>query len=751
MAKQRANLTTIGQFLCDTQQPYIAAPLIAAPFSSITDLSGAVRRIPDPSQSLRPALGIERVMCRALLLKQDETTSSGQQVWELESKDSRVRFVGSGWTNTANINGTAPVTGTINDYIEVTFYGTGLNIFFLNGGDLDLRVTVDGGAEGTDIASANSGVLTNRNYSPNQILTAATGLSLGVHTVRVRLATALNWHCYGIEVLNTSSSNIIIPKGSVIAAGENATIAAQTSTAFNSGFDGNPTLNGRGGRVVVYATPEGRIGKVIQQVDASQLNLSSANHANEEVIRTINFREFGANRVDDFSTMSGATGSNRAFTLEDGTTTLVCSGAASNPSSQSDRITGVTSGGYYQITFIGTGLDILRGDDGNTTIDSHTISVNGSSIGTFSGTASTNFRIQKIVSGLPYGTHTVRITRNAATNFGVGALNFIIYGPKKPAIPDNAVQIAEYNLMANFAANNTAGVQNISTGVLRKSCLRELIYAGPGTWSVSAVDPTLSIHGSLVLSNSVAGNYCEYTFYGTGFDFRLEIASVVSSTINVTLNGAALTTANYPTASFSTYGTGSGYNSATGVLDMNDAATIRASGFVCSGLPLGRYTIRLTTGNAAQLNVNGIDIITPIHFPANKVGSMSIGDLDLINKTAQKPVLDLSKAKAWVTYDMLNQRILSSYNVAAILRANTGRGTVYFEKPFKTSNFTAVGQTIKDDAVDNSDLIFTFGARGSTNRQSTSSINFTTARFSSINTYADSICYMVFFGELEGE
>ena len=49
---KRANLTTVGQFLGDTQQPYMVAPLIAAPFTYITDMSGAARRLPDPSQIL---------------------------------------------------------------------------------------------------------------------------------------------------------------------------------------------------------------------------------------------------------------------------------------------------------------------------------------------------------------------------------------------------------------------------------------------------------------------------------------------------------------------------------------------------------------------------------------------------------------------------------------------------------------------------------------------------------------------------
>jgi hypothetical protein len=730
MAKQRANLTSVGQFLGDTQQAYIKAPLVAAPFTSITDMSGAARRLPDPSQTLKPALGIERVMFRSVVLKQDETTALGQPVFEADSKDSRVRFVGN-FVNVGAASGSYPQGQSINDFVEITFYGTGLNVLTILGGTTtDYRVSIDGGAEGTNVYPGGSSVLDARNYSSNSILNIASGLALGNHTVRIRRAVSTGYglNIFGFEILNTSSSTIIIPKGSVIAAGQNATIAAQTSTAFNSGFDGNPTLNGRGGRVVMYATPEGRIGKVIQQVDATQLNLGSANHVNEEMIRRINYREFSANRADDFST--SLNGANLAFTLEDGTTTLV--GSIVNTANGTS--VAIQSGGFLTITFVGTGLDIYGND---TTSRPIAVSINGSSVGTVN-TNTSGVQITKLVSGLPYGTHSVRLSIVSAD---IAVRDIIIYGPKKPAIPDNAVQIAEYNLMADYGvgtvttSGNQADNNQMLQGILRKVSGRELTYVN--TWTAGSVDTRVS-NGLLVVSNTNSA-YTEYTFFGSGFTLYLNRSSSVNVDYTVTVNGSL-------NASGVVLTTGSGTNLGGGTYRnlfsaAQDVGPVRIQ---FTGLGLGRHTVRVTkTAGTDNLAVSGFDLITPIHFPSNKVGSMSIGDLDLINKSAQKPVLDLSKAKAWVRYDQVNQRILSSFNVSAVLSVSAGIFDIFFEKPFKNNNYIAVGIGSNITGTN------TWEAGGTGPRTSPSVFRGVTSNSNGVAT--SGAADFIFFGELEGE
>ena len=57
-----------------------------------------------------------------------------------------------------------------------------------------------------------------------------------------------------------------------------------------------------------------------QEIGTPLQTFGNANHVEQEVIRRINFREFGANT--QFATLA-ATGNQNAFTLDDGTTTLV--------------------------------------------------------------------------------------------------------------------------------------------------------------------------------------------------------------------------------------------------------------------------------------------------------------------------------------------------------------------------------------------------------------------------------------------
>ena len=721
MPKQRANLTSIGQFLGDTQQPYLEAPLVAAPFTSITDMSGAARRLPDPSQTLKPALGIERVVFRSIVQRQDETTSTGQQVWEPDNKDPRFRFVGF-WRTDSDTSG-ARITPTADpSFVEITFYGTGLNIIYLNFNSVrTVSVSVDGGSSNnvTLSTASSSPVLSGRNYAANNIASLASNLTLGLHTIRASIVSGQGFEIFGFEILNTSSSNIVIPRGSVASAGMNNTVPAQTTTAFNSGFDGNPALNGRGGRVVMYATPEGRVGKVIQQVDASTLTLSSTNHTNEELIRRINFREFAANRADDFS--GTFTNASRAFTLDDGTTSLVGQNITTDSAfTGRDSLAWAASTGFILITFIGTGLDIEFQTVGTATFSGLLgLTIDAGAEVTFAPGLSRSLR-QPIVSGLPYGTHTVRVRLNTAAN--VTFSDFYVYGPKKPSIPDNAIQIAEYNLMANFAASTGTADTGVPTGVLRKAATREMVYFG--TWSTTL---QTSIDTGVFLSTATNTNYFEYTFFGTGVVLGLSFASI-GNTSTIQINGS-----NYTGAA--TVSNGGTWNPGTSTVTTANAA---GNLVTITGLTLGLNRVRVTKSSATDtLVVTKVDVITPIHFPANKVGSMSIADLDLINRSSQKPVLDLSKAKAWVQYDGVNQRILSSFNISAALRTGVGSYVFYFEKNFKSTNYSFVASSSQPQTYMNGNTL------------SNAISIFTT---NSAGTVADAgAVFLVFFGEQEGE
>ena len=215
---------------------------------------------------------------------------------------------------------------------------------------------------------------------------------------------------------------------------------------------------------------DGTIAKAVQPTAASQLNLGSADHeaANEEVIRVHNWREFGNNRSDDFSTLEAAN-SDRAFTLSDGTTTLV----GDNVRTFNDILLRHNDDGNFDIvfTFVGTGLDVSYEDSATTGGHDFQVDIDGINTGAMNATGTTVVRNESIVSGLPYGTHTAKFRRVTAAIVR-GFKDFTIYGPKKPALPDGAIEIANYNIMADFVANTTPGDGTISTGTIRKDFSR---------------------------------------------------------------------------------------------------------------------------------------------------------------------------------------------------------------------------------------------------------------------------------------
>jgi hypothetical protein len=706
MLNSKSNVRNIGDILGKDPSSFTFQdpPKIAAPFTQITDLNGNSRQIPDPSKTIKPAMGIERINCRILKAVPKERGPNGELVTQISSEDQRIRFVGS-WTNVSTASGTYLATSVVSNYVEVTFYGTGLNLLtYYDTNNSDYRASVDGGAEGANFfPTGKSVILANRNYNANGVFPVVSGLALGTHTVKIRLASII-LIVQGFEILN-SSSQIKIPAGEVFANGLKYTNPSLQSIDYNTGFDGNPALYGRGGRVVEYITPQGRIGKVIQQTNAAQANLSSADHTNEDVIRRINWREFGANGADDFSTLSGGA-SSRAFTLDDGTTTLVGNNA---------RTTGVTVGfitdsvgGFATITFVGTGLDVYLGTGNGTTTDTINVLVDGASIGNMPTTNNQQVLV-KVVSGLPYGTHTVKFNRTVASVGVISYEDFIIYGPKKPSIPANAQELSEYYLMSDFSSVLT--LSRPSQGTLFKTSVREHVYTG--TWEAVQIDIN-DFGGQSVRNNTGTGETLSLTFFGTGVEIWGRGGSS-GATLTVNIDGAAYTGSASVIAGSWTPGTSTWVTS-----------TSNGEKLLITGLSLGLHTVRLTnTVNPGQFAFQGMSVVTPIHYPDTKVGSLSMGPSVQLKAAAEVAGVDLSKAKAWLQYDNVNGTIVSSYNVSAVLSIGTGNIKVYWEKIFKNEPSIVVGgsstATVQVLGVDTS--VFNGTKKHGVNLQGIASIN----------------------------
>lgn len=298
------------QIIGDSNISYSDAALISVPNTSI------VNRAPirDLANDMGTRMGIERIPTQVIYPLQNEFGATGEPVFAVVNDDRNlIRFVGT-WLSGINTSGQIPNTTINGDYVEITFYGTGLNLLVQpRTVTTPLSITVDGVAS----TAINSGSLSNgldgRNYASNTVLVVTSGLNLGIHTVKIAAnftTGTTNLGVHGFEILNTAST-IRINAGSLIKDQMRFTLNAAQTLAYKP----STLTSTRGGRVVVY-NQGGTIGQAVQAVDASPLNLTSANHANEEVVRTYHWREFGASRTanDDFTTPM--TGSDRAFTLD---------------------------------------------------------------------------------------------------------------------------------------------------------------------------------------------------------------------------------------------------------------------------------------------------------------------------------------------------------------------------------------------------------------------------------------------------
>jgi hypothetical protein len=674
-----SRITGMQSMLAAGAQSFVdqSSDMIAVPNTTIVGRA----KIPNLANDLRASLGVERIPTQALVQLQNEFGPNGEPVYSVVNDDrGLIRCVGS----CSNYNGSwgqgIGNPSGVGNYFEIVFYGTGLNLLrSYASSSIDWRVTVDGGSEGSNIFSDESTTLSARNYSSNTIQSIVSGLSLGIHTVRLRKYSSENTMLfYGFEILNANASGYInLNTGTAYINGSKVIKSAASSVAYNTGVTGT-----KGGRVVRYLNSDGTVGEAFTPTGAAAAYLSNADHTNEEVVRTNHFREFGAGRSDDFSlptsTTTGSGTTPKAFTLDDGTTTLVAGGANASFYTAPGGLENIYCNAvndFITFTFVGTGVDIFSAL--TTSCDTHSVYIDGTSIGTLSATA---FGRNKIASGLPYGTHTLKIMRTAVVSNTLTIVNFIVYQPKKPTIPSSAVELCDYNVMADFAANTTASLETIATGVLRKASVRELIYVngtgGTTDWAVSNSAGISSHINGWQLATDRQNAYVEYLFFGTGCEIRFNSASDRSSNIQVSLQAVSaggslqnLTTTNFPTLASSVYGTGVAFTAATGILDMQDAASVYGSGVRFSALPLGIYKIRLLNNTASSwLVLNAIDVITPIYsyksnLYADLQNTLPVGSNSLMDSRKMSMVKEaLPAQKAWAQATM----ITSGVNTASV-------------------------------------------------------------------------------------
>lgn len=645
-------------------------------YSSITGRAS----IPDLSQDLKPRFGIERIMTQQLQLLQTEFGPSGQSVWSTPNDTlGQIRFVGSGWYDPNDVDNNRAFSSTVNDYVEITFYGTGLNMLGTNAsGAKTIVASIDGGSNGSNLRPTTSNITSSRNTSANVIYPVVSGQTLGIHTVIITM-TSGNIDIYGLEILNESSSVKVQP-GVGYNSGKKVVTSSQQSFSYSA-----PVTGTKGGRVLVYQNSDGSIGQAFTAAASSPSYLGSASHSNEEIVRTHHFREFGAGRSDDFSSN---TPTSAAFTLDDGTTSLT-------------MVTGAITNTYFQpsdsgtifFTFVGTGVDMLQQDiaSGATTAV-HTVYIDGTSVGTLSQTLSTSLRQVTLASGLPYGTHTLQIAKNASGGQnGIGIQKLIVYQPKTPSIPSGAIQIGSYNVMANYVANSAESVLPISTGVLAKANTREFVYTG--TW----VGPTLSAsyYGGFYVSSTVSGSTVSYTFFGTGIEASVQSLSG-TATATVSIDGSLYTGA----ATIS--GSSGGATTWTPGTSVLSVSTTGNSAIQITGLALGLHTIKFTTTSTNQFTLGGMYVITPVYSVKSNIyadlqNTLPVGSNAISDDRNITPVKNaLPATKAWAqampvystTISSATNSFLPLTDMSVTLKTNAGFVEVKYEVSWYNINAT---------------------------------------------------------------
>lgn len=595
-------VANLGESITKQFSAYVDLPKVVAPNTTILNRA----TVTDFSNDLLPKMGIDRIEFMNIQELQNEVGANGERIWKLiNDVHDQIRFVGPDWGGSVGTPGQQVSGGdgvNTGNYMEVIFYGTGLNLLYRSGTGQDYRATVDGGAEGANFTVTANTVLDARNYSSNTMVSAVSGLTLGLHSVKIRDNSA-NARWLGIEIVNasgTSPNTLQLLPGNAYSGSSKLSKAALTVDSFNSNFEttlGTPGT--RGGHVVVYVKQDGTVGKAIRYTETASAFLTSATHANESIIRPYYTREFGSGRNDDFSL---TVPTNADFTLDDGTTSL--KGQAVQNAINGSAV-GINNNGVLMLTFVGTGLDLVRWDDNNPIGTDHSQNIDGTSIGN-TGTTGYNFgSIVKVASGLPYGTHTYTLTRLGSGGADLGAYRFLVYGPSKPSIPTGAVELCDYYIMGNYSATTAAGFNTIGTGMLRKRSEREFLYTGTG-WS-AGFDTNSS--GWDVQSN-VNGDAVTYWFYGTGFEFRFDSALAGTQIWQFTVDGST----NLSGFTTSTVGAGvASFVAATGTLTSASSATY-SNILSVSNMTLGFHKVVMTrTGGTYISFFQSLDIITPIH------------------------------------------------------------------------------------------------------------------------------------------
>jgi len=539
------------------------------------------------------------------------------------------------------------------DYIEFTAYFNTVNFLTMSNTDARVNLSIDGvitsdftGGVGT-VASP----LLNRFVDAGSVvnLVFSSTPTLGIHTVRIGTdAASHTLRAYGMELIvqdttsTATKSQIQIPSQNVVSYGKKFTVSGiphydpfngfvNDTTLFASVVDmdtslglGTATTWGaawdkgsdnhirpyNGGRVVKWVDSSGVIKTSVNMMPANAQNISTTAAAEittpsatntaylpafsddavdsslAEVAKTFHWREFGNGNANGgaagtFKDASMLDASERdiAYVMDDGLTSLSGSGVQYSE----DVLKGYDDLDSTYITFIGTGftIDTLAGK-------------------------------QQVAQNLPYGTHIFQIIRTSSSagtaiidgvtmestsaNFDRGTIesDVTFHQPKMPPIPEDAVVLADYMLMADYVKQTATSADiegQISKGVRLIQSARDIFYNSSGAFSALSGTVKPSHPLGLRIHNANASSTGKLPFFGTAVTFWGE--SVELAGWSATLGGSTVTETHL--------------DNTGGLGGHGDAMTIADGDAVTLGM-----TNTVVTFPTAY-NFYGLGVATPIH------------------------------------------------------------------------------------------------------------------------------------------
>ena len=314
-----------------------------------------------------------------------------------------------------------------------------------------------------------------------------------------------------------------------------------------------------------------------------------------EVAKTFHWREFGNGAANGGSPATYADGSmldgadDIAYVMDDGLTSLSGHNLTRESTYESFRTDATDD--FYNVTFIGTGLTLnIKSQEvtfGST--DDYDFIVDGVIIKTYDS-GDTLEPLTVMVQNLPYGTHTFRMEVKATPGAEhMNAKEFTFHQPKKPPIPEEAVVLADYMLMADFVPQTSVGIQYISKGIRSVSCSRDMWINGSGLSMSLNLVPNHGNHGFRMHDGNDSGNLmCRLPTFCTNF----------------VLNG-------YQSDSHHHLNLDGTDNDSSATKDNTEAYGSFAH--LTSDVTLGVHTVGFNAASSKNGNFSNIDVATPIH------------------------------------------------------------------------------------------------------------------------------------------